>query len=129
MHICIHLGFLLEINFVFCACICLSFYAIIALSHYCFFSWYAIPKELVDNITPMSDQNKKTHKNGTVRFKTDNNWWNLCGIKYFATANPSKTKRNIVNIKQLSIVRTWHYYSRWFVLTSTNLKKICLSRI
>ena len=38
-----------------------------------FFSWYAIPKELVDNITPMSDQNKKTHKNGTVRFKTDNN--------------------------------------------------------
>ena len=36
----------------------------------------------------------------------------LCGIKYFATANPSKTKRNIVNIKQLSIVRTWYYYSR-----------------
>ena len=36
------------------------------------FSWYAIPKESVDNITPMSDQ-KKTHKNSTVRFKTDNN--------------------------------------------------------
>ena len=32
MHNCVHLGFLLEINFVFCACICLSFYAIIGLS-------------------------------------------------------------------------------------------------
>ena len=58
MHICIHLGFLLEINFVFCACIRQSFYAIIGLSRNCFFTWYAIPKELGDNITPMSDQKK-----------------------------------------------------------------------
>ena len=36
MHNCVHLGFLLEINFVFCACICLSFYAIIGLSCNCF---------------------------------------------------------------------------------------------
>ena len=41
-HICFHPGFLLEINFVFCACICLSFfYAIIGLSCNCFFYWYA----------------------------------------------------------------------------------------
>ena len=39
MHICIHPGFLLEVNFVF-------------------FSWYAIPKESGNNITPMSDQKK-----------------------------------------------------------------------
>ena len=36
MHNCVHPGFLLEINFVFCACICLSFYAIIGLSCNCF---------------------------------------------------------------------------------------------
>ena len=36
MHNCVHQGFLLEINFVFCACICLSFYAIIGLSCNCF---------------------------------------------------------------------------------------------
>ena len=36
MHNCVQLGFLLEINFVFCACICLSFYAIIGLSCNCF---------------------------------------------------------------------------------------------
>ena len=36
MHNCVQLGFLLEINFVFCACICLSFYAIIGLSYNCF---------------------------------------------------------------------------------------------
>ena len=41
-----------------CACICLSFYVIIGLSCSCFFSWYAIPKESSDNITPMSDQKK-----------------------------------------------------------------------
>ena len=35
-HNCVHPGFLLEINFVFCACICLSFYAIIGLSCNCF---------------------------------------------------------------------------------------------
>ena len=36
-HICVHPGFLLEINFVFCACICLSFFnAIIGLSYNCF---------------------------------------------------------------------------------------------
>ena len=32
----VHPGFLLEINFVFCACICQSFYAIIGLSCNCF---------------------------------------------------------------------------------------------
>ena len=39
MHICVHPGFLLEINFAFCACICLSFFfnAIIGLSCNCFF--------------------------------------------------------------------------------------------
>ena len=36
MHNFVHLGFLLEINFVFFACICLSFYAIIGLSCNCF---------------------------------------------------------------------------------------------
>ena len=36
MHNCVHPGFLLEINFVFCACICLSFYVIIGLSCNCF---------------------------------------------------------------------------------------------
>ena len=36
MHNCVHLGFLLEINFVFCAFICLSFYAIIGFSCNCF---------------------------------------------------------------------------------------------
>ena len=30
----------------------------IGLSCNCFFSWYAIPKESGDNITPMSDQKK-----------------------------------------------------------------------
>ena len=49
---------------------------------------------------------ENTNGNGTVRFKTDNNWWTLYGIKYFATAHPSKTKINIVNIKQLPICRT-----------------------
>ena len=36
MHNCVQLGFLLEINFVFCACICISFYATIGLSCNCF---------------------------------------------------------------------------------------------
>ena len=43
VHICVHSSSLLERNFVFCACICLSkfFYAIIGLSCKCFLSWYA----------------------------------------------------------------------------------------
>ena len=43
MHICVHPGFLLEINFAFCACICLSFF-LMQLSVYpvtVFLSWYA----------------------------------------------------------------------------------------
>ena len=36
MHNCVHPAFLLEINFVFCACICLGFYVIIGLSCNCF---------------------------------------------------------------------------------------------
>ena len=40
-HICVHPGFLLEVNFAFCACVYLSFfYAIIDFSCSCFF-WYA----------------------------------------------------------------------------------------
>ena len=43
MHICVHPGFLLEINFAFCVCICLSFF-LMQLSVYpvtVFLSWYA----------------------------------------------------------------------------------------
>ena len=43
---------------VFCAYNCLSFYTIIGLFWNFFFSWYAIPEESGDNITPMSDQKK-----------------------------------------------------------------------
>ena len=72
-HICVHPGFLLEINFVFCACICLSFYVIIGLSCSCFFSWYAIPKESGDNITPMSDQKKTQMRMALSDLKNYNN--------------------------------------------------------
>ena len=44
MHNCVHPGFLLEINFVFCACICPSFYAIIGLSCNCFCVVYTLCK-------------------------------------------------------------------------------------
>ena len=46
MHNFVHLGFLLEINFVFCACICLSFYAVIGLSCNCFCVVYTSCKPL-----------------------------------------------------------------------------------
>ena len=91
---------------VFCACNCLSFYTIIGLFWNFFFLLKCNPWRIRWQYNTNVRPKENTNKNGIVRFKTDNNWRNLCGIKYFATAHPSTTKRNIVNIKQLPICRT-----------------------